>query len=114
MEIKTIADVLQQSFPSIQQIKDAKAHSILKNWVDIIGPRLGQKSSPQSFKAGTLIVHTQGSAWTQEMQMEKQQILKSLNERAGENLFKDLRFSGPKKKSKLAELNNDPTARVST
>jgi predicted nucleic acid-binding Zn ribbon protein len=68
------------------------AHRITERWDECVGAQLGAKSTPDKFENGTLWVAVTAPVWVQELRMRKQQILERLNEWAGEELFKDVRF----------------------
>lgn len=114
MPMISIADALLKAFPSLEQLRAAKARATLKRWEEIVGGELGSQTHPEKFRDGTVIVHAQGSSWAQEIQMQKHKILKALNEAAGDELFHEIRFCGPRRKSQLSELNDDVQAEVKT
>ncbi|HWP30748.1 MAG TPA: DUF721 domain-containing protein [Fimbriimonadales bacterium] len=73
-------------------VREAKARIALKHWEDIVGCILSKKSAPDRYSRGVLWVSVSSSLWVQELQLRKKELLASLNERSGENLFQDIRF----------------------
>lgn len=73
-------------------IREAKARIALKYWENVVGCILSKKSAPNRYSRGVLWVSVSSSLWVQELQMRKKELLASLNEHAGENLFLDIRF----------------------
>jgi predicted nucleic acid-binding Zn ribbon protein len=74
-------------------LRAARAQRILREWPSIVGPAMATRSFPDRYDHGTVWVAVTGSAWAQELRMQKDQILTRLTERAGEpNLFINLRF----------------------
>lgn len=114
MPLISIAEALQKAFPSLEQMRAAQARAVLKDWATIAGGDLGAHSKPEKYRDGTVIVHAEGSSWAQELQMQKHRILQKLNERAGDELFFEIRFCGPRKRPKLSILNEDVQAKVKT
>lgn len=73
-------------------IREAKAHIVCRRWEEIVGCILSKKSKPGQYNRGVLWVHATSSLWVQELQLRKKELLASLNEHAGEQLFRDIRF----------------------
>ena len=65
-------------------IRAARAQAVMREWRQIVGEGLAQKSYPDRYDKGTVWVAVQGSAWAQELRMMKGQILEKLNGRARE------------------------------
>jgi len=62
-------------------------------WPDVVGPQLARASEVRTIQAGTLVVVTRSSAWTQELTFQKSAILRRFREKLGKEVVKDLRFS---------------------
>ena len=72
-------------------IRAAQAVKILREWPAIVGEAMALRSHPDRYDRGTVWVAVEGSAWAQELRMQKDQILERLEAR-GRGLFKDVRF----------------------
>ena len=81
-------------------LRAAQAVKILREWPAIVGESMASRSHPDRYDRGTVWVAVEGSAWAQELRMQKDQILERLDSR-GKGLFKDLRFG-------VRPLPNDP------
>jgi predicted nucleic acid-binding Zn ribbon protein len=72
-------------------MRAAQAVKILRDWPEIVGEAMATRSHPDRYDRGTVWVAVQGSAWAQELRMQKDQILERLESR-GKGLFMDVRF----------------------
>ena len=73
-------------------LKTARAQIAMQRWPEVVGPGLADKAAPDRYDKGTLWVVSHGSAWSQEIRMRKEEIVRRLNEIADEpGLFTDLR-----------------------
>jgi hypothetical protein len=90
--MRKASESLSGVLPS-EVLRAGRALAILKDWTEIVGDFLGERSYPDRYDRGVVWVSVEGSAWAQEMRMLSRDILLKLNERAGEpNLFVNLRF----------------------
>jgi hypothetical protein len=90
---KNISDLIERALARPEMVKTLHAQRVMKQWTSCVGEPISQKSRPERFQKGTLWVGVTSSAWVQELQMHKPEILKRLNELAEENLFTDIRFA---------------------
>lgn len=72
-------------------LRAAQAIKILRDWPAIVGEAMATRSHPDRYDRGTVWVAVEGSAWAQELRMQKDQILERLDSR-GKGLFSDVRF----------------------
>jgi len=85
--------MLKEAIGREEVLRAARAQTALRNWHQIVGPLLSERSRPDRFDHGTVWVAVEGSAWAQELRMIKPLILERLCNAAGEQgLFADLRF----------------------
>lgn len=70
----------------------AAAQGILKHWDEIVGPALAARSWPDRYERAVVWVAVEGSAWAQELRLQKEVILSRLRERGSTALFGDVRF----------------------
>ena len=64
----------------------------LKLWGEIVGNKISKNTKPMSVKNGTLVIKTTNSVWKQELQIQKTEIIKKLNNRLKKNIIKEIRF----------------------
>ncbi len=90
--MKRIGELLDQGFERAEILRLARAQKAMRKWPEAVGTLLAAKGTPDQYEKGTLWIAAEGSAWAQEFQLRKHQILDRLNEIAGEKaLFSDLR-----------------------
>ncbi len=69
-----------------------RTYDALAHWSEIVGKQVAQVARPLRVDADTLWVAVKSHAWAQELNFQKGTILRRLNERAGEERFRELRF----------------------
>ena len=65
---------------------------ITKIWERVVGEKASNHTRPVSFNKADLVVNVDGSAWLYELTLEKQKILKKLEEYLKGKKIKDIRF----------------------
>ena len=85
--MKRLGHMLGDAIGRGEVIRAARAQAVMREWRQIVGEGLAQKSYPDRYDKGTVWVAVQGSAWAQELRMMKGQILEKLNGRARERIF---------------------------
>lgn len=98
--MKFIGDMLKEAMPRTEVLRMARAQIAMKLWPEIVGPAVAERVRCDRYDRGVLFVASDSSAWTQEIQMQKETILGRLNQAAGEELFKDIRAGRPYRKAK--------------
>ena len=61
-------------------------------WPGVVGKNVSKNTEPVSVEHGTMIVKTETSAWRQELQFQKKQIIETLNKKLNKKVIKDIRF----------------------
>ena len=64
----------------------------LKIWGETVGNKISKNTEPMSVKNGTLVIKTTNPVWKQELQIQKTEIIKKLNNRLKKNIIKEIRF----------------------
>jgi predicted nucleic acid-binding Zn ribbon protein len=72
--------------------KGVKQNSAILYWEEVVGDKISKNTEPQSVEHGTLTVSVSNPAWRQELIFKKEEIIKQLNKKIGENTIKELRF----------------------
>jgi predicted nucleic acid-binding Zn ribbon protein len=76
-----------------EALRAARAQRVMRDWHLVVGEHLATVSWPDRFDHGVVWVAVSGSAWAQELRMNKDVLVVRLNELCGEpGLFRDLRF----------------------
>lgn len=104
--ISPIKDCISKVFKSPKLKKKYKEQSIIHHWQEIIGDDVARHVSAGCFSRGTLTVHTDSSVWSHQVLMQKRQLIKKINEFAGEKIVKDIRIKTGYQAS-FRELNKD-------
>jgi predicted nucleic acid-binding Zn ribbon protein len=91
--MRKLSNMLRHAEIRDEVLKAARAQTVLRDWIAIVGPGLAAKSHPDRYERGTVWVAVESSAWAQELRMGKETILARLRDRSGESgLFQDVRF----------------------
>ncbi len=69
-----------------------KAFSVLADWEEIVGKEVASRTRPVAFSRGRLKLAVRDPVWASALRFEAERILSRLNERAGERLFREIRF----------------------
>ena len=88
-----MARVLERVLRQTGLETELKGWQAVRDWDDIVGPRLARHAKAVGFRDGTLRVEVEGSAWMHEMGFLRRDLIRSLNERLGDALVRDLRFT---------------------
>ncbi len=76
-----------------EALRAARALGFLRRWDEVVGPAMAERSWPDRYDHGKVFVAVTGSAWAQELRMQKETLLMRLKEMSGDQtLFVDLRF----------------------
>src|SRR5512139_193990 len=70
-----------------------RAERLVTEWTERVGPKIAQRTRPDGVHERTLWIEVATSAWLQELNLLRAQLLANLVERLGEpRLFDDLKF----------------------
>ena len=61
-------------------------------WPTVVGKKIAKNSKAQFVEFGVLTIKTTNSTWRNELQFNKKEIIKNLNNKLGQNTIKELRF----------------------
>ena len=71
------------------QINQQKAIDL---WEEVVGQKIKENTEPLEVQFGVMTVKAKNSVWKQELQFQKENIIKSLNKKLIKTMIKDLRF----------------------
>lgn len=72
---------------------DVRGETLIAEWTDFVGPKIAARTRPDGIYDRVLQIEVVSSAWLQELNLLRAQILAGLLERVGEpRLFDELRF----------------------
>lgn len=66
--------------------------TINKNWTKLVGERIASHTKPDTVSYRKLLVHVDSPAWMQQLTFLKEDIIKNINEAAGRQIIKEIRF----------------------
>ena len=72
--------------------KGVKQNSAVLYWEEVVGKKISENTEVQGAEHGTLTVSVSNPAWRQELLFKKEEIIKQLNKKIGENTIKEVRF----------------------
>jgi predicted nucleic acid-binding Zn ribbon protein len=87
-----IADVLPQVLKAAGIHEQVQRASVVDEWRERVGATIARIASPRVVSGTVLIVEVRSSAWLNELNMMKQEILRRLNENRNEGRIDGLRF----------------------
>ena len=61
-------------------------------WGEVVGKKIKENTEPIEVQFGVMTVKVKNSVWKQELQFQKNNIIKSLNKKLIKTMIKDLRF----------------------
>lgn len=79
---------------ALHGITDAvRGERLVTEWTDLVGPKVASRTRPDGIHDRTLYIEVATSAWLQELNLLRAQLLANLLDRLGEpRLFDDLKF----------------------
>ncbi len=88
--------------------KQFDLHSIFENWMDLVGQEISECAIPLKIEKGVLWLEVENSAWLQQLQYEKIDILDVLNNSLKLSALKDIKMVLPKGKSEQIKKRTYP------
>ena len=61
-------------------------------WGDVVGQKIRENTEPVEVQFGVMIIKVKNSVWKQELQFQKEDMIKSLNKKLTKTTIRDLRF----------------------
>ncbi len=72
--------------------KEINQQKAIDVWGQVVGKKIREQTEPIEVKFGVLTVKTRSPAWRQELQFQKNNIVKSINKKLIKTTIKDVRF----------------------
>lgn len=92
--MRRLSELLPTAVGHTEVLRAARAQTALRQWPDVVGPILADKTTPDRYDRGVLWVSASGAAWAQELRLGKDTVIERLNRLTpGERLFSDLKVS---------------------
>lgn len=74
---------------------DLKVHAVFGRWRELVGPEVGDHSTPESFADGKLVVRTDSTAWKTQLTLLAPAVVRRLNEELGHGTVTLIEVLGP-------------------
>jgi hypothetical protein len=91
--LQSIGEILFSAFKRRGMAAKLEENAVLKFWPKAVGKQIEVQTQPDSLRNGTLFVKTTSSVWVQQLHFMKEEIRQKLNELAGKEAIKDIRFT---------------------
>jgi len=92
-KLQSIGEVLSSVLKKKGMNSKIEENALLKLWPKAVGSQITSKTHPDRFRGGTLFIKTVSSVWVQQLHFMKEEIRNKLNELAGRNTVKEIRFA---------------------
>jgi hypothetical protein len=93
LRIQSIGEILFKALKRRGLAVKLEDNAILKLWPKAVGSQIAEQSQPDCLRGGTLFVKTVSSVWVQQLHFMKEDIRRKLNELAGKETIKEIRFT---------------------
>jgi predicted nucleic acid-binding Zn ribbon protein len=90
--MRKVGNMLKDALGRDEILRTARAQNVLRSWPEVVGEQMARKSAPDRFTNGTVWVAVSGSAWAAELRLQRDEILRKLNDMSGEKMFVNIRF----------------------
>ncbi len=87
-----ISVVIRQYLKELQIEKKLKEVSLTGEWEEVVGKIIASKTEKITIRNGTMFIHIRSSVVKNELMMIREELVKALNDRAGEELVKEIVF----------------------
>ena len=67
-------------------------HNAIEVWSDAVGRVISEKTEPILVENGVISIKVKNSSWRQELQLQKDYIIKKVNRQLNKKTIKDIRF----------------------
>lgn len=95
MEPKKLGDILKETMDQLggDRLKAglSRGKAVLM-WPEVAGEKIAKHTEATALRGNTLFVTTDSAAWAQELSIMRNQLIRKMNEAAGEYLVADVRF----------------------
>lgn len=90
--VRSIGKALDELVESLGIKSKLREQDVFTLWDQAVGERIAQVAKPVRISRGTLFVSVKTSAWRNELNMRKREILVRLNEILAGEIVKDIKF----------------------
>jgi predicted nucleic acid-binding Zn ribbon protein len=115
LRLQPIGEII---FPALKRrglAVNIEGNSLMKLWPQAVGPQIARQTETDVLRGGTLFVKTTSPVWVQQLHFMKDDIRGKINNLAGKEAVKDIRFSvGPVagRTGRKTEIQNSASAKL--
>lgn len=92
-ETRSAADAILDALQQHGLTDEIRAQRVVAEWSELVGPKVAARTRPDGIRERILYVEVATSAWLQELNLLKAQLVMGLTSRLGDpRLFDDVRF----------------------
>lgn len=92
-KIIRIDSLFAELFKKKQWDKRLALHAVFRNWPEVVGPELAERTAPQVIRGTVLWIAVSDSVWMQQLHLQKQSLLEHVNANVrGSEKISDIRF----------------------
>ena len=96
LAVESLKKALQRALSERGLEGELRGWDAVKEWARVVGIRIASHSRAVSYNQGTLEVEVDGSAWMQELNILKRQLIRTLNRELGPDTVRDVRYVVPR------------------
>ncbi len=89
---KDLASSIHQLVDDLGLRKKLAEYEAVLQWESLVGEHIAKAASAVKIVKGVLLVRVRSSAWRNELNLRKEEIIGTLNRGLGEDIVKDIRF----------------------
>jgi len=92
-KITRIDSLFAELFKKRQWDKRLALHAVFRNWPEVVGPEIAERTEPQVIRGAVLWIAVSDSVWMQQLHLQKQALLEHVNAHVrGSEKISDIRF----------------------
>lgn len=92
-KITRIDSLFAELFKKRQWDKRLALHAVFRNWPQVVGPEIAERTEPQVIRGTVLWIAVSDSVWMQQLHLQKQALLERINANVrGSEKISDIRF----------------------
>jgi len=91
-ELLSVGDGIRRAITALGLDRKLREHRVEVVWKDVVGETISAEARIDRFQQGELVVAVEHDAWRHRLYLEKDTILKKLNQSVGENVVRSIRF----------------------
>ncbi len=92
-KITRIDSLFAELFKKRQWDKRLALHAVFRNWPEVVGPEIAERTEPRVIRGTVLWIAVSDSVWMQQLHLQKQALLEHVNANVrGSEKISDIRF----------------------